>query len=132
MLGAAGWNVWRGVSRKFKKSWHTEQMSQREEKVASAVGVVGHLARAVTFALIGFFLVRAAYQYDPEETVGLDGALAKIARADYGQWLLGLTAAGLFAYGLFCFAEARWRDVEPDGASGDGGTGEPRPAAARA
>ena len=61
--------------------------------------------------------MRAAWQYDPQETVGLDGALAKIARADYGPWLLGLTAVGLFCYGLFCFAEARWREVEPDGAS---------------
>jgi hypothetical protein len=132
VIGAAGWNVWRGVARKFKKSWHTEQMSPREEQFATVVGVIGHLARAVTFALIGFFLVRAAYQYDPEETVGLDGALAKIARADYGPWLLGLTAAGLFAYGLFCFAEARWRDVEPDGASDDGASGDRRPATAHA
>jgi hypothetical protein len=120
VLGAAGWNVWRGASRKFKKSWKTEQMSRREEQVATIVGVAGHLARAAVYGLIGVFLVRAAYQYDPKETVGLDGALAKIARADYGPWLLGLTAAGLIAYGLFCFVEARWREVEPDGASEGG------------
>jgi hypothetical protein len=117
VLGAAGWNVWRGLTRKFKKSWHTEQMGEQEERVATGVGVAGHLARAVTFALIGTFIVRAAWQYDPKETVGLDGALAKLARADYGPWLLGVTAVGLVCYGLFCFAEARWREVEPDGAS---------------
>jgi hypothetical protein len=117
VLGAAGWNVWRGLSRKFKKTWHTEDMSEQEERVATGVGVAGHLARGVTFALIGAFIVRAAWQYDPKETVGLDGALAKLARADYGPWLLGLTALGLICYGLFCFAEARWREVEPDGAS---------------
>lgn len=133
VLGAAGWNVWRGLSRKFKKSWHTERMGEQEERVATGVGVAGHLARGVTFALIGTFIVRAAWQYDPEETVGLDGALAKLARADYGPWLLGLTALGLVCYGLFCFAEARWRDVEPDGASeqADGG-GRSAHAAARA
>jgi hypothetical protein len=117
VLGAAGWNVWRGLSRKFKKSWHTEEMGEQEERIATGVGVAGHLARGVTFALIGAFIVRAAWQYDPKETVGLDGALAKLARADYGPWLLGLTALGLVCYGLFCFAEARWREVEPDGAS---------------
>jgi hypothetical protein len=116
VLVGAGWNVWRGLSRKFKKSWHTEQMGEQEERLATGVGVAGHLARAATFALIGIFMVRAAWQYDPQETVGLDGALAKIARADYGPWLLGLTAVGLVCYGLFCFAEARWREVEPDGA----------------
>jgi hypothetical protein len=125
VLAAAGWNVYRGVTRKFKACWKTDEMSEQEERVATGVGVAGHLARAVTFALIGFFIVRAAYQYDPQETVGLDGALAKLARADYGPWLLGLTAAGLIAYGLYCFVEARWRDVEPDGA-------QERPAASRA
>jgi hypothetical protein len=109
-------------------------MGEQEERVATGVGVAGHLARGVTFALIGTFIVRAAWQYDPKETVGLDGALAKLARADYGPWLLGLTALGLICYGLFCFAEARWREVEPDGASESESddAGPSRPAAAGA
>jgi hypothetical protein len=131
VLGLAGWNAWRGVSRKFKKAWRTEQMGETEERAATAVGVAGHLARAVTFALIGWFLLKAAYEYDPKETVGLDGALAKLARADYGPFLLGVTAAGLIAYGVFCFAEARWRDVEPDGGS-DAARGQGRSEPARA
>ena len=53
----------------------------------------------------------AAVQFDPDEAVGLDGALRKLADAPYGPVLLGLTAAGLVAYGLFCAAQARYRDV---------------------
>jgi glycosyltransferase involved in cell wall biosynthesis len=41
----------------------------------------------------------------------LDGALAKLVRHEYGKALLGVTAAGLLAYGLFCFAQARYREV---------------------
>jgi hypothetical protein len=86
-------------------------MSELEDTAFTFLGVVGHLARGVVFGLIGVFLVRAAWQYDPEEAIGLDGALAKVLRADYGDTLLGLVAAGLAAYGVYCFAEARYRVV---------------------
>lgn len=86
-------------------------MSELEDKAFTVIGTVGIVARGVVFALVGVFLVRAAYQYDPKEAVGLDGALGEIARAPYGPFLLGLVAAGLFAFGLYSLAEARYREV---------------------
>ena len=56
-------------------------------------------------------MIRAAVDYSPQDAIGLDGALEKLARAPYGPWLLGLTATGLVAYGAFCFVDARLRDV---------------------
>jgi hypothetical protein len=111
ILGAAGFNVWRAVTRGFRKKLKLRKMSDVEERVFTVIGVVGHLARGVVFGLIGFFLVRAAWQYDPKETVGLDGALAEVLRADYGDTLLGIVSMGLIAYGLYCFVEARYREV---------------------
>jgi hypothetical protein len=55
--------------------------------------------------------VRAAWQYDPDEAIGLDGALNKLASEAYGPFLLGAVALGLAAYGLFCLVQARYRDV---------------------
>jgi hypothetical protein len=75
------------------------------------IGVLGHAARGVVFLLAGFFIVRAASEYDPKEAIGLDGALAKLAHAAYGPFLLGAVAVGLFAYGLFCLVQARYREV---------------------
>lgn len=75
------------------------------------VGVVGMSARAVVFGPIAFFLTTAAVEYDPKEAVGLDGALARLAAEPYGAALLGLVAAGLVAFALHCFAEARYREV---------------------
>jgi hypothetical protein len=86
-------------------------MSKQEDRWFTAIGVFGHLARAVVFTLIGIFLIRAAYQYDPNETVGLDGALAKVAAEPAGPFFLGGVAFGLLAYGLFCFVQARYREV---------------------
>jgi hypothetical protein len=74
-------------------------------------GVVGYLARAVVFALVGAFLIRAAIQYDPKEAIGIDGALQKLAGQTPGPLLLGVVAAGLIAYGLFYFVRAAYREV---------------------
>jgi Domain of Unknown Function (DUF1206) len=111
ILGAGAFNIWRGASGRYRDQVKTRKMSDVEDSAFSVVGAVGHLARGIVFALIGFFLVRAAWQYDPDEAIGLDGALAKVLRADYGPALLAVVATGLIAYGVYCFAEARYREV---------------------
>jgi hypothetical protein len=110
-LAAGLVNVYRGVTRKFRDKLKLRKMSDFEDKAYSVIGVVGFVARGVVFGLVGTFLVRAAYDYDPNEAVGIDGALAELAQASYGPLLLGLTAAGLFAFGLYSFVEARYREV---------------------
>ena len=111
VMAAGAFNVWRGATAGFRKNLKTRKMSDVEERSFGAVGVVGHVARGLVFGVLGAFLVRAAYQYDSRETVGLDGALSEIVRADYGDTVLGFVAAGLLAYGLSCFVEARYREV---------------------
>lgn len=111
-IGGAGlFNLYRALTGKFRDELREEQMGGSERRWYTALGVAGHLARALIFTLAGVFLVRAAWQYDPKEAIGLDGALRKLANADYGQVLLGCTAAGLLAYGLFCLVQARYREV---------------------
>jgi hypothetical protein len=34
-----------------------------------------------------------------------------VLRQDYGDTLLGLVAGGLIAFGFYCWAEARYREV---------------------
>jgi hypothetical protein len=110
-LGAAAWNGYRALGKKYRKDMKRGRMSKAERRSLDALGSAGHLARMVVFGLVGFFLVRAAWQYDPKEAVGLDGALARVAQAQYGEWLLAVVAGGLLAYGLFCFMQARYREV---------------------
>ena len=86
-------------------------MSERVERSFTALGVAGHLSRMVVFALIGYFLVRAAIDYDPDEAVGLDGALASLRDASYGPILLGVVAAGLIGFAAYSTADARYRKV---------------------
>src|SRR5262245_37895238 len=110
LIGGA-WNFYRVLSQKFREKLKLQKMSDVEDKAFSVVGTVGIVARGVVFTLVGVFLIRAAYQYDPKEAVGLDGALSEVAQAPYGPFLLGVVAAGLFAFGLYSLAEARYREV---------------------
>jgi hypothetical protein len=112
VLVAVGlWNLYRGLARKFEDKWRVGRLSPAVRKWGARAGVAGHVARFAVFALIGGFLVKAAVDYNPRDAIGLDGALQKLAHHSYGPWLLGLTAAGLVAYGLYCLVDARLRDV---------------------
>jgi hypothetical protein len=111
VIGIGFWNLYRGLARKFDDKWRTGRLSPTVKKWGTRAGVLGHIARFVVFGLIGVFLVKAAIDYKPKDAIGLDGALQKLAHASYGPFLLGLTAAGLVAYGIYCLVDARLRDV---------------------
>jgi hypothetical protein len=118
LIGAGLWNAYRGIRKKFEDKWRTGEMSSTERTWGGRAGIGGHLARAVVFTLIGIFVLRAALDYDANEAIGLDGALQKLAHATYGPYLLGLTAAGLLCYALYCLVDARYRDVSVSGQGG--------------
>jgi hypothetical protein len=71
--------------------------------------VIGTTARGAVFALAGVFVVQAAIDYKPSKAAGIDGALRALRDTAAGPLLLGLFAAGLIAFGIYGFAEARWR-----------------------
>jgi hypothetical protein len=101
----------RGVRHKFLDDSKTDQMPAVVKTWFTAVGTIGHVARAVVFAMVAAFLLKAAYDYKSNEAIGLDGALAKLYDGAYGSWLLGAVAIGLIAFGCFSLVEARYRRI---------------------
>ena len=98
-----------GVMRKFKKYFDLAEMPVASRRIVWILGTIGTTARGVVFALTGYFLVQAAWTYQPSKARGLDGALRTVASSRHGRLLIGLVAIGLIAFGLYGFAEARWR-----------------------
>ena len=105
-------NGYRSITGRFRKHLKTGQMEREDVKpLVNVAGFLGHAARMVLFSMVGIFLVRAAWQYDPKEAIGLDEALSKLAHQPYGPVWLGAAAVGLFAYGVFSVLSARYRDI---------------------
>ena len=102
---------YKAVKKKFLEDSKTGEMSHRVRQGFTALGVAGYLARMVVFALIGYFLIKAALDYDPDEAIALDGALAHLGQSSYGPILLGAVAAGLVCFGAYSIADARFRKV---------------------
>jgi hypothetical protein len=111
LIGVGLYQAYRGIEKEFLKDSKTEEMSPTVRKWIEAIGTFGHLARGVVFGLVGVFLIKAAVDYSPNSAIGLDGALAKLAHASYGPFLLGVVAAGLIAFALFSLSDARYRRI---------------------
>ena len=111
LIGVAVYQAYKGLKREFLEDAKTEEMSETVEKAYTALGVFGHVARAVIFALIGYGLIKAAVDYNAKEAVGLDGALRELAHASYGPLLLGAVAVGLAGFALYSIVDARYRKV---------------------
>jgi hypothetical protein len=111
LIAIALYQGYKGVTRKFLEEDKTEAMGPTTKQWITISGVVGHLARMVAFGLIGGFVLKAAIDYNPSKAVGLDGALARLARQSYGPFMLILVAAGLIAFGLYSIADARYRRI---------------------
>lgn len=111
LLGAGVYQGYKGVARTFLKDSQVHRMSAEARRSFTALGVAGHLARGVTFLLVGYGLLRAALDYSPKSAVGLDGALQELVHASYGPILLGVVAAGFICFALYSIADARYHRV---------------------
>lgn len=101
--------VFEGITRRFEKYLDMSGASPRTRRIVEVFGVVGTTARGLVFALAGVLVVQAAIEYKPSKAAGIDGALRTLRDNTAGPFLLGVAAAGLIAFGVYGFAEARWR-----------------------
>lgn len=113
IIGVGLYQAWRAYTDAFKRSWDMPGMSPPQRLVVSLLGRIGLSTRAVFFVMVGVFLIIAAVQFDPSEARGLGGALSSLASQPFGPWLLLVSGLGLGCYGLYCFVNARYRDIDP-------------------
>ncbi|MDP9093156.1 MAG: DUF1206 domain-containing protein [Actinomycetota bacterium] len=104
-----------GARRKFERQLRMDQLTGLARSVVVRLGIVGNIARGAVFALAGAFTIDAAVTRQPSKSTGLDGALRTLSNRPYGPWLLTGVALGLFAFGLYGLAVARWAKTRPSG-----------------
>jgi hypothetical protein len=111
LIGVGLYQGYEGIKEKFLEKSKTEQMSHSTRRWFTWLGKAGHLSRMVVFGLIGWFLFKAAIDYNPKKAVSVDGALAHLEKATFGPIVLGIVAAGLIAFAAYSMADARVRRV---------------------
>lgn len=99
------------LSRRFKESLATAEMDGRTERLVTVTGIAGLSSLAVVTAVVAWFLLKTAIEFDASAAVGIGGALSKLAHADYGSFLLGAVAAGFIVFGIFDLLQARYHRV---------------------
>lgn len=99
----------RGMRQKYDDQ--LKPVPKRWRPLVHAVAMIGLIGRGLVIALIGGFLVQAAVTFDPNKAKGLDAALKSFAGHAFGRGLIGLAGLGLLCFGLWSFAEARWRKI---------------------
>jgi Domain of Unknown Function (DUF1206) len=99
--------VRRGLTEKYREHLTAEGRTGEAGKVYLWLGKYGYVAKGAAIGVVGVLFGYAAISHDPHESAGLDQALRTVLRQPFGPVLLGLMAAGIGCYGLFCIARAR-------------------------
>jgi len=106
---AAAFIARHGLAKRFAEELDLHRVSAPTRKTALRLGQVGYASLGGVYGIAGVLVVVAAVQAEPKKATGLDVALKTLAGEPYGMALLFLIAAGLVAFGVFTFFDARFR-----------------------
>ena len=113
VIGVGLYQLYAAYKAKFREDLRLDLMSDAERRWVTHAGRVGTAARALAIGLAGAFVVLAAYQSDASEAGSLGAALKALQRQPLGSYMLGAIAGGFLVYGVFMFAIARYRRIDP-------------------
>jgi hypothetical protein len=99
-------DAWRG---EFMQRIATSPLSAAAEHGVDVAGRLGYVAKGVTTAIVGVFLVIVGWQHDPSDTTGLSGAISELGESGWGGAVLWVVAIGMFGFALVSLAEAKLR-----------------------
>ncbi|WP_338068878.1 DUF1206 domain-containing protein [Kribbella speibonae] len=96
------YHVYKGITKKF-----LEDLVGGVSDLTILLGRIGYVAKGIAFAVVGVLVGWAAIDYDPQKAGGLDSALHTIKEQPFGSVLLTVLAAGIAAFGGYCFIWSR-------------------------
>jgi hypothetical protein len=107
IIGVAVGTAVKGFRKSFVDDLDMTDLPRGTQQWVRRLGVVGYVAKGITFCIVGILVGIAAIQHDPKEAGGLDAALKTLASQPFGTVALFVVALGLAAYGVYCFAAAK-------------------------
>jgi Domain of Unknown Function (DUF1206) len=105
VIGYAAYNFHKQV---IKKKF-AERLDAGESSWVVRLGLIGYTAKSLVLGVIGYFLIQAAIAFESKTAKGPSGALIELSNEGWGRALLWVIAVGLFAFGIYCIAEAKYR-----------------------
>jgi len=112
VIGAGIYRIVKGLKMDVNDELDLSGTGAGYRKLVKPLGAIGEIGRGIGFALVGFFLVRAAVKYDPTDATGLDGALRRLAAQSWGVLVVVIVCVGFAAYGVFCLATFTHRRLQ--------------------
>lgn len=106
VIGVGAAFAWKGIGGSFSKQVEQRSVGPFPWDAIRAMGVIGWIGRGLMMALIGWFVLRAAIEFDASEAHGLDESLRRVADEPLGTALVLAVAVGLLVYGAFCLVTA--------------------------
>lgn len=111
-VGAGVYRVLNGFRGDVTKELDLGGMSRLRLAVTKQLAVAGEVGRGVAIGLIGVFLARAAKDGNAQQATGLDGALRRMTRVEWGRVVVAVIAVGFVLYGMFCVETFHRRELE--------------------
>jgi hypothetical protein len=102
--------IYAAIACRLEPNLKVNNIRQEAGEWAVSVSRFGVGARAVVFIMFGWFVVHAGWSRDSSE-VPTTPVLMRILAAqpgELGDWMLGIMAAGLIAYGFYQIVHARY------------------------
>jgi hypothetical protein len=87
--------------------------SERTCRRVAPLAQAGYIARGLAYLPLAALVVLAGWRSRPSDVTSFGAALDAVDRQAAGSWVLGLTALGFIAFGVFSFIEARFRRIRP-------------------
>lgn len=107
VVGVGIFQIVKGIRRSFY-----QDLDGQVPGAGKVLGVVGYIAKGIAVGVVGFLFTWAAWQHNPEAAGDTNSALRSIVQQPFGPFLLSMVAAGIAAFGLFCFVWARYAKHE--------------------
>ena len=112
VIAAGLYRIAKGVKLDVNDELDLASVPAERRRWTQRLGAAGEIGRGLGIGLIGYFLLRSAITYDPNQATGLDGALRTLVTKTGGLVVVLIVGIGFVAYGLFCITTFTHRRLQ--------------------